>query len=272
MTHNSTDGGKKCCENCAAKIVSGKDPDGPPYCNHWICSCHAPAPTTSPEEERCICAKGRGMDVIHNFLCPLSNPPTPKDNKPQSVCCPKCRADIPQPTHCGMTWCPCHTQTVPDKETESESRKPTKPTNNTTDDAAPTNNGWEEEFDKNLPPSGVDWREKTESEIYQFGYKVLRGNEIFTVVDWANIKKFISTLLTAEREKVKNHEQMLSRGDISFHRERHRNEGRTQTKDAILSLIEGMRKVKVPNVYQGSHKMIGWNAALTDLASKIADI
>lgn len=217
----------------------------------------SPAPTTSPEEERCICAKGRGMDVIHNFLCPLSNPPTPKDNKPQGEVIElkdesrnfKLRDNKPQiaPWPHGI-----------------EMAEPKLVTS--------TNNGWEEEFDKNLPPSGVDWREKTESEVHQFGYKVLRGNEIFTVVDWGNIKKFISTLLTAEREKAQN----IAINAHETGRDIGRQEGRTQTKEAILSLIKGMEQDNINPAtelpyYKEFNKghVAGYNSALTDLSYKL---
>lgn len=60
---------------------------------------------------------------------------------------------------------------------------------------------WEEEFDKRVPPRGLhpsagDFNENGESEIKEFGYKRLVGDEIFTVTDWGNIKTFIRTLLS----------------------------------------------------------------------------
>ncbi len=55
--------------------------------------------------------------------------------------------------------------------------------------------GWEKRFDekrnelRNIPPLG----DGVDSEIVEFGYKTQRGNELFSVVDWGNIKAFIAS-------------------------------------------------------------------------------
>ena len=46
-----------------------------------------------------------------------------------------------------------------------------------------------------------DFQENGESGIYEFGYKVKIENEIFTITDWGNIKKFIK-LVWDEAEKA----------------------------------------------------------------------
>lgn len=50
--------------------------------------------------------------------------------------------------------------------------------------------------------------EGQESKIVDFGYKVRKNNEFFSVVDWGNIKSFIYSALDkavqAERERIWN--------------------------------------------------------------------
>ncbi len=69
----------------------------------------------------------------------------------------------------------------------------------------PQSSEWEEEFDKkvkelkNQKPAHL-----RESEPVEFGYTVDRDDEIFRVVDFGNIKRFISSLLkTARQEEYK---------------------------------------------------------------------
>ena len=38
--------------------------------------------------------------------------------------------------------------------------------------------------------------------IYKFGYKTLKGDEIFTVVDWGNIRKCILELLSQQKQEI----------------------------------------------------------------------
>lgn len=64
---------------------------------------------------------------------------------------------------------------------------------------------WEKEFDEKVPR--LD-REEIKKELskgsvydgktYEFGYKYISGDEIFTVVDWGNIRTFIS----AQRQRA----------------------------------------------------------------------
>jgi len=60
-----------------------------------------------------------------------------------------------------------------------------------------------EEFFQNQPTMSLTFTGK-ESEVSKFGYKVRRGNEIFTVVDWGNIKQFLhDKLLQVQKETAK---------------------------------------------------------------------
>ena len=56
---------------------------------------------------------------------------------------------------------------------------------------------WEKEFDKKVNELRSDLGTK---KVYEFGYKHAKGDELHVVVDWGNIKSFISQVLK-EREK-----------------------------------------------------------------------
>lgn len=63
------------------------------------------------------------------------------------------------------------------------------------------------QFREKIPPRGMhpsagDFQDNGESAIYEFGYKVLREDEVFTVVDWANIEKFLTKIHDAAVEET----------------------------------------------------------------------
>lgn len=111
--------------------------------------------------------------------------------------------------------------------------------------SVPTINGWEEEFDRT-------WKSNT-------WY-------------WEEIKDFIRDLLATEREKA--YKEGWSNGSCdSSILNGAEFVGRTQTKEAILSLIEGMSEPNKGSYVPDAVKYnSGYRAALTDLTNKIKEI
>lgn len=72
------------------------------------------------------------------------------------------------------------------------------------DNKPPHMDSWEESYFKNQPTRDLLF-EGDESPVSYFGYKVRKGREIFTIVDWGNIKEFIRTTIASEvdKERVK---------------------------------------------------------------------
>jgi hypothetical protein len=77
---------------------------------------------------------------------------------------------------------------------------------------------WGKEFDENVNELRRDLAEGDgEGEVHKFGYKVKRGNELFTVPDWGNVKSFIRSLLeSARKEEREKAEKNQVEADIGW--------------------------------------------------------
>ena len=62
-----------------------------------------------------------------------------------------------------------------------------------------TKEEWEKEFDQKISELK---RDGGTEEIYEFGYRTITTqNEIYTIPDWGNVKSFIRTLLSSQKEQ-----------------------------------------------------------------------
>jgi hypothetical protein len=81
--------------------------------------------------------------------------------------------------------------------------------------------------------------EESESHTVDFGLKILRGNEIFTVTDWGNVWNFIETAIKQTREEAVNRIDLAVEAWMEVHEEKQKS---FQTKKFIEFLRNEVRK------------------------------
>ncbi len=93
----------------------------------------------------------------------------------------------------------------------------TQPTNKSIEDVV-------EEFKQKVKELNTvqDWTNREEGEVYEFGYKTLKGDEIFTITDFGNIEKWLTKSLTSlvqtsKEELIKEIEALDTTCDYDEH-------------------------------------------------------
>ncbi len=147
---------------------------------------------------------------------------------------------------CGVGNCQTHRHIEPEPEVRGED--------------------WEQRFDKEVAElSNPFFLDNADGYVGLFGYKTMRGNEIFTVTDWGHIKQFIKETRAAAYKQGRFDEAEVCGFDRGFI------EGLTEA----LTLV----KEKKYHVWDKGYKseMIknyhrGLDAAITAIQSKITSI
>ena len=64
---------------------------------------------------------------------------------------------------------------------------------------------WEKRFDEKVNEIRryIPFEDDDENTVFEFGYKVRRNDEFFTITDWGNIKNTIKSLLSSQSSKIK---------------------------------------------------------------------
>ena len=122
------------------------------------------------------------------------------------------------------------------------------------------------EFDKRVNElhTTQDFTNNNDGKVCEFGYKTLREDEIFTVVDMGNIKNFISKALAAQEEKLsKEMADAIEMSKIGWV-----DEGRIEVKKEIKEMVEKILKGKdvVGNQYVFPYK---FNDEMSNLLAKL---
>lgn len=79
---------------------------------------------------------------------------------------------------------------------------------------------YNEEFEEKINElnNTHDFTKDKDGVVHEFGYKTLRGNEIFTIVDWDNIKQFHAKRKEMLIQSVENkREESLQIGNPELH-------------------------------------------------------
>lgn len=198
-------------------------------------------PEVSPEEKLGECLKHYGLDpkctacAYHKgFVAGLRFEKVSPEKKCEHVVSTTYETECGK---CGKTWLELGI-TPPAKEEKECGKDKCQMAGNCPTLTEQKGESWEEEFDKNTPKTDDKLLDsEKESGTYEFGLKVQKGDEIFTVTDWFNIKKWVA----AKKKEWEAQKEQAVKAEIRERIEKMNDDGINdydgKTVDAVISLL-----------------------------------